>query len=510
MKLHPDQIIDDRYKIIERLGKGGMGEVWKATDQQLDDEVVLKMPLVNSDPAILQRFATEARLMRRHSTGNPNIVDIQGVGDIDGTPFYVMRYLSGGSLEDRCPLVDTNPPEFKTETFEWLLSIGKALDYLHGSGVLHRDVKPANIIFNRSGDGYLADFGIAKSPAEVTAFTQISTATGVSPGTFGYMAPEILRPEPETPATGAVDQYALAVTLHESIAGTRPYKATNLIELYIQTQEGCPPLNDSIPSLPNAASQAVAKALSPLPNDRFNSCRQFAETFLAGLLSPAASPVTNPPVIEASDAETGIVSVGSASDGRMVGGKPLPVDSNPDDRLFRDNPASNPLDVPAPSHGSGKSRWVMIAVLSLAAMIGAGVYWSGTFLRPDNQVVSVDPEPPQKEDSELPVGQTAARSTEESTGPDKAHDEVLVEVEKRRPPQTSNATSNDEAPVVSGPPLTPPIGDVEWVRTGDEEHSVRSFAPDTRYVIEFWPRLSLDVENKFINYLRDDLSLIHI
>ena len=159
MKLEAEQILDNRYQIIQRLGQGGMGEVWKALDRQMNDEVVIKVPLVASSEMILKRFSAEAHLMRKHSIGNPNILDIQSVGDIDGTPYYVMRFLSGGSLEDRCPLVESGmTAEFKVETFEWLLGIAKALDYLHGKDVLHRDVKPANILFNDSGDAYLTDF----------------------------------------------------------------------------------------------------------------------------------------------------------------------------------------------------------------------------------------------------------------------------------------------------------------------------------------------------------------
>ena len=300
MELTPNQIVDNRYQIIEKIGQGGMGTVWKALDQQLDDEVVIKMPLVNSEPALLQRFATEARTMRKHSSINPNIIDIQGVGTVDGTPFYVMRFLPGGSLEDRCPLVDSaDSREFKIETYEWLLSISKALDYLHANGVMHRDVKPANILFNISGDAYLADFGIAKNPTEVSNFTQHVTATGTSPGTFGYMAPEVLYPEPENPITGASDQYALAVTLHESIAGKRPYDSTNMIKLYQQTQEGCPPLRASFPHLPEAASQAVVLALSADPSLRFVNCRAFAETFLDGLRNRKRD-VNAPPVVSES------------------------------------------------------------------------------------------------------------------------------------------------------------------------------------------------------------------
>ena len=290
MALECDKIIDNRYKIIEKIGQGGMGAVWKAIDQQMDDEVVIKMPLLNSEPALLQRFATEARMMRKHSIGNPNILDIQGMGTVTGTPYYVMRFLPGGSLEDRCPLVDSaQATEFKIESFEWLLSISKALDYLHYNGVVHRDVKPANILFNNSGDAYLADFGIAKNPTEASSFTQYSTATGSSPGTFAYMAPEVLYPEPDIPIGGKADQYALAVTLHESIAGTRPYDSTNVIKLYRQTQEGCPPLHASFPHLPKAASQAVIQALSSNSEDRFETCSAFAIEFLGALRTASDS-----------------------------------------------------------------------------------------------------------------------------------------------------------------------------------------------------------------------------
>ena len=292
MKIEPYQIIDNRYQIIEKIGQGGMGTVWKALDQQLEDEVVIKMPLDNSEPVLLQRFANEARMMRKHSINSPYIIDIQGIGTVDGTPYCVMRFLSGGSLEDRCPIVESAAAiEFEIKNFEWLLNISKALDYLHDNDVMHRDVKPANILFNKSGDAYLADFGIAKNPTEASSFTQYSTATGSSPGTFGYMAPEILYPEPENLIAGTSDQYALAVTLHESIAGKRPYDSTNLIKLYQQIQDGCPPLRGLFPHLPQAASQAVTRALSADPSQRFDSCREFARTFLDGLRKKAKSSV---------------------------------------------------------------------------------------------------------------------------------------------------------------------------------------------------------------------------
>ena len=94
MNLEPNQIIDNRYKVLERLGEGGMGEVWKAEDQQAGGFVVIKLPLNESNAIVRQRFANEAKTMREHSVGNSNILDIQGMGNIDGVPYYVMRFLS--------------------------------------------------------------------------------------------------------------------------------------------------------------------------------------------------------------------------------------------------------------------------------------------------------------------------------------------------------------------------------------------------------------------------------
>ena len=401
MNLLPDQIIDDRYKIVLCLGQGGMGEVWKAIDQHLQDEVVLKMPLAHGDPAILKRFASEAHMMRKHSTGNPNIIDVHNVGNIDGTPYYVMRFLAGGSLEDRCPLVDAHAPEFRTSDFEWMLSIGKALDYLHSNGVLYRDIKPANILFNQSGDGYLADFGIAKNPTEVTSFTQASTATGISPGTFGYMAPEVLDPDPNVPATGAVDQYALAVTLYESIAGKRPYTATNIIKLYRQTQEGCEPLHQTLPSMPSAASEAIAKALSAETNDRFDSCRQFAETYLAGLAGRPKAHVPPSVASKPSEDETGIhlqpseIKTGlqprfSGNQGgrdAIVGGRPIASEPSAVDgpssggNLFPEpiiKPASPTQEAKPTGKGIPKRALIgCIALLALVVLVGGGLQVSG-------------------------------------------------------------------------------------------------------------------------------------
>ena len=250
-----------------------MGVVWKAIDQQAGGDVVIKMPLDDRNPIVLQRFGNEAKMMRQHSTGNPNILDIQGMGDIDGVPYYVMRYLSGGSLEDRCPLTnDQGQPDFRPESYEWLTTIAKALDFLHSKDVLHRDVKPGNILFNESGDAYLVDFGIVKTPLEASSFTSAPTAANTSPGTIEYMPPEVLLGDADS-ISGLGDQYALAVTLYEVILGKRPFTGPTEAAICRAIDQGAKPLTEVKVGVPQAASDAVSRALNSDPSKRFKTCR---------------------------------------------------------------------------------------------------------------------------------------------------------------------------------------------------------------------------------------------
>ena len=282
MQLTPDQLIDNRYKVLEHLGQGGMGTVWKAVDIKHDDEVVIKLPLNHLDPEILKRFGREAKMMRKHSLDCPHILNIEDMGTMGEVPWYAMRYLPGGSVRDLAMERDGKGQlQWDPAAFAWLTQIASALDYLHGRNCFHRDVKPENILFSGERTPYLVDFGIVKSVSETTT---MMTEQGKAIGTIAYMAPEILEGGEFTPQS---DQYALAVTLYESITGDRPFSGTTYFALFKSIQKGHEKLSDRFPKMPGAASQIVDQALSAEPVQRFDSCGEFANHFIAGL-SPNA------------------------------------------------------------------------------------------------------------------------------------------------------------------------------------------------------------------------------
>ena len=291
MKIEPQQTIDNRYQITERIGQGGMGEVWKATDNRMGDEVVLKFPLLGGDETSLRRFGREAQTMARFAAECVHILDIRDVGNFDDVPYYVMRYQAGGSLSDRIqPVSSPEKVTFASDQFEWLTCIAKALDFLHEQQFYHRDVKPANILFSGGGTPFLVDFGIAK---DLNAMTESITMQGAAVGTLAYMAPEVLQGEPYAPQA---DQYGLAATLYESLVGEKPYDGSTPFALFQAWQKDYRKLVDIFPQLPDSASQVLDRALSQEPSKRFDSCREFSSAFITGLQHAAPrAPVSTLP-----------------------------------------------------------------------------------------------------------------------------------------------------------------------------------------------------------------------
>jgi tRNA A-37 threonylcarbamoyl transferase component Bud32 len=255
-------ILPPRYTDVERIGAGGMGEIFLATDEELGRRVVVKVLASRyaQDDGLRRRFKREALAAARLS-GIPNIVTIFDVGEYDSRPFIVMEYLAGGSLDDRARGRRLPPP---AQVVEWLGTVAAALDAAHAAGVVHRDVKPGNLLLDERGDVHVADFGIA-SAAGLDSFTK----TGTVLGTAGYLAPEQANGDR---ATAASDRYALGVVAFELLTGRRPFESnTPTAEAAAHIHERVPSAADANPALPRQVDRVFTRALAKDPAARYST-----------------------------------------------------------------------------------------------------------------------------------------------------------------------------------------------------------------------------------------------
>lgn len=258
-----------RYHIIEKLGEGGMAVVYKAFDTHLECEVAVKV--IRTDqlaPAVLERtmkrFEREAKEVAK--LNHPNIVRVMDYGEHEGIPFLVMPYLHGGTLKQLL-----GKPMPWQQAVSLVEPIARALDYAHQHKMIHRDVKPSNILITDSGEVMLTDFGIVKMLDLEEGNTL--TGTGIGLGTPEYMAPEQWVGE----FTPAVDQYSLGVVFYELVTGRKPYSAdTPAAVLLKQANEPLPRPRSFAPSLPAEVEHLIFKALAKQPADRFTGMDEFA------------------------------------------------------------------------------------------------------------------------------------------------------------------------------------------------------------------------------------------
>jgi serine/threonine-protein kinase len=230
------------------------------------------------DQAVRERFTREALAAARLS-GNPNIVTIFDVGEHAGRPFIVMEYLSGGSLEERLRADGAEPPAL---ALTWLEQAASALDAAHGAGVVHRDVKPANLLLDRSDGLHVADFGIA-SAAGLGSLTQ----TGTVLGTASYLSPEQAKGER---ATAASDRYSLAVVAFELLTGRRPFEADSVAaEAAQHVTAEIPSVCDVNPDAPCELDPVFENALAKSPADRYGTCAEFVASLRHALADAAGA-----------------------------------------------------------------------------------------------------------------------------------------------------------------------------------------------------------------------------
>ncbi len=254
-----------RYEIRGELGRGGMATVYHAFDPHVQRHVALKiLPRVfMHDEGFRERFVREARAVA--ALEHWAIVPLHDYGEQDGQPFFVMRFMPGGSLLDRIQQGRLSLEEV-VPTIE---RIAAALDFAHRKDVVHRDVKPANILFDESGDAYLSDFGIVK----LTEATAQLTGSGMV-GTPSYMAPEMMRRGGVTPL---IDVYALGVTLFQALTGDPPYEAdTPMGTALAHSTQPIPNIVDCCPDLPGGIQAVIEGALAKDPADRYQSAGALA------------------------------------------------------------------------------------------------------------------------------------------------------------------------------------------------------------------------------------------
>ncbi len=279
-----------RYLRAERIATGGMGEIYVADDETLGRRVAIKVLAERfaRDESIRRRFTREALAAARLS-GHPHIVTIFDVGEADGQPFIVMEYLPGGTLADRA----SRGPVPQAQALAWLGGAAAALDEAHRHGIVHRDVKPANLLLDDRDEVRVADFGIARVVDEATSGM---TLTGTVLGTAGYLSPEQARGEPATPES---DVYGLGVVAYELLTGGRPFEGGSATaEASAHIHEPVPPASARGVGLPVAVDHVFDRALAKDPRSRYRTAKDFVDALAAALAGTAATrviPAAAPP-----------------------------------------------------------------------------------------------------------------------------------------------------------------------------------------------------------------------
>ena len=296
-------ILPGRYEEPRLVGRGGMGEIYLAHDRELDRRVAVKIldEHVAESPEFRRRFRREALTAARLS-GEAHVVTIFDVGEHEGRPFIVMEYLPGGTLAERAR---ASPPSLE-QSLAWLAQAATALDTAHATGVVHRDVKPGNLMLDARDGLTVVDFGIARA----TDHTLGMTAPGTVLGTAGYLAPEQAQ---GLETTAASDRYALGVVAYELLTGGRPFeRGSATAEAAAHIHEPVPPASQRGVGLPQAVDAVFERALAKDPARRYET----AGAFVAALTGAARGVPTAP---------TRPVAAAAAGGPSRRSGRPLPA-----------------------------------------------------------------------------------------------------------------------------------------------------------------------------------------
>lgn len=289
-------LASDRYKIVGRLGKGSMAYVLRAFDSRLLTDVVVKVPKPEkmTDGDIRDRFKRESQLLVQLS--HPHVVKVLDVGEYNELPYVVMQLLSGGTLTDRINDKSNHSKGMAPESLKsWLREVARALDFCYRKGMVHRDVKPANILFDEDENAYVSDFGLTKIMyGDHDNIDPSETAAGIVLGTPNYISPEVVLGRKYD---GRADQYSLGITVYHSLFGRAPMQGDNATATMInQTQKHLQLLSEIRSDVPRELALAVRKSIEKDPEKRFDTNEEFADAVLEGLRAPLGKTTVAAPV----------------------------------------------------------------------------------------------------------------------------------------------------------------------------------------------------------------------
>jgi serine/threonine protein kinase/ABC-type transport system substrate-binding protein len=274
--LHPDQIVQ-HYRIISKIGEGGMGQVYKAEDTRLARTVALKVlpSSTERDEKAKKRLLREARAAS--ALNHPNIVTIHSIEETDGLAFIVMEYVEGETLKAR---IDSGKLEI-TDLIDLGAQLADALSAAHSAGFIHRDIKPSNILITPQGQSKILDFGLAKSALSIEDHQSVEmtisklTQTGMIMGTVAYMSPEQVRGEP---LDGRSDIFSLGCVLYEGAAGKPPFSTSNVVSSIHEITSVDPPPPSSIRNtVPQGLDEIIRRAMAKKREDRYSSSAELAK-----------------------------------------------------------------------------------------------------------------------------------------------------------------------------------------------------------------------------------------
>ncbi len=363
------------YLLEEQVGAGGMAVVFRAHDERLDRQVALKIlaPAFAADESFRLRFIRESRVAA--AVDHPHIIPVYDAGEADGALFIAMRYVRGGDVRSLLTQAGPLPPGRVTEI---VAQVSAALDVAHERGLVHRDVKPANMLLDSVGRSgrpdhvYLSDFGLTKGALAVSGIT----ADGQFLGTLDYISPEQIGSKP---IDGRADEYALACAAYELLTGQPPFRRDEpMAVLYAQLLQPPPAATSRRPELPPAVDEVFARALAKAPADRYPRCRDFAAALrqaLAISLHDSAEHTIPPMSVPPSQ----LAAWRSAGSVPAAAGDPTSTISRP----HTDRTTSEMTEVHAPRGASAlpsgvagrplrRSRGVLVGALAVLVALGAG------------------------------------------------------------------------------------------------------------------------------------------